>query len=473
MGWRGPQPRWGTPRRAERPSHGSLAVSVARLMGWDLYGWQRDAADISTEYNPRTRLPHYRTVGLSVARQNGKTTLVLVRVALQLIVPKSLVAYTAQDRNMARLKWLQYVEALMATPFRDRVKHVSRVNGSEALIMHNGSQFLIVTPGEGAGRSLSLDLAIIDEAAQHRDMTVVGALGPTTMTRPFAQVWLLSNAGTFDSAMWRHYTESGRAQVDNPLATLCWLEWAADDDVDVFDRVGWAEANPSMDLPGGVTSVALMDAAMTLPADTFRRENLNLWVGVSASGGIDQVAWAACRDDDAVPGDALALGLDFTPERDRGALVAAGDRDGRTPLDVIEAGSDLDRLVTRAGEVAARWEANIVIDRGGPAASAVPALERATAWGAGNHRVRLIGLPDLARACGDFYDAATHARLSHRGDFRLGDAVSAAAKRRVGDGWVWRRRGNAADITPVIAATLARWGVITAPAEPTGELRIY
>lgn len=448
-------PRYGTPRRRERPTRGGLMVAVGELLGWTLFGWQRLASEIAMEYDPRTKWPCYRSVGISVARQNGKTTLVLIRIALQLIVPRSTVAYTAQDRNIARFKWAEYVEILMSTPFASRVRRVSRINGSEALIMDNGSQFVIVTPGEKAGRSMSIDLAIVDEAFSQRDMALIGALGPTMSAKPFAQLYILSNAGTFESVLWRHYTDTGRAQVDNPLASLCWLEWAADENADVFDRQAWAEANPSMDQPGGVTSVALADAAMTLPGNTFLREHLNVWVDLAQLTGIDPVTWAACRDDDLRPQNDVALSLDFTPERDRGALVIVGDVDGRTPIEVIEHSHDLERVVSRAVDVGLRWDATVVVDRGGPAASTIPALEQAGV------RVRLISLPDFVRACGDFHDAAVHARLSHRGDYRLTDAVAGASKRKVGDAWAWKRRGTS-DITPLIAATLARWGVVAA-----------
>ena len=66
----------------------------------------------------------------------------------------------------------------MSTPFAERVRRVSRVNGNEALIMNNGSQYIIVTPNDKkAGRSLSLDLGIIDEAFAQTSLGLVGALG--------------------------------------------------------------------------------------------------------------------------------------------------------------------------------------------------------------------------------------------------------------------------------------------------------
>ena len=126
---------------------------------------------------------------------------------------------------------------------------------------------------------------------------------------------------------------------------------------------------------------------------------------------------------------------------------------------MIESTSDLELLVARTIEVATAHGAILVIDRGSPAASVIPALEKA------HVEVRLISLNDFAHACGEFHDAAVHANLSHRGDYRLTDAVAGASKRRVGDAWCWRRRGGA-DITPLVAATLARWGVVSAAELP-------
>ena len=209
----------------------------------------------------------------------------------------------------------------------------------------------------------------------------------------------------------------------------------------------------------------MSDAALTMDRSTFLREHLNIWTEANIATAIDAVTWAACRRDEVMPVAPVAFGLDFTPERDRGALAVAGMAQGHddlTAIELIEASSDLDRIVQRTAEVANQWNGIITLDRGSPASSAIPALERLTDDGAGHHRVRLIPLTDLVRACGDFHDAAVHARLSHRGDYRLTDAVTAATKRQVGEAWAWARRGNA-DISPLVAATLARWGLITTP----------
>jgi hypothetical protein len=458
-------PRWGTRRRIELPTRGPLDRRVAQLLGWRFFDWQTHVCNVAGEYDAVSKIPLYRTVGVGVARQNGKTTLVCARIARQLIPPRQTVAYTAQDRGLAKTKWDEHVDLLMSTPFADRVVRVDRTNHREMLVMENGSRYLPVTPStRKAGRSLSIDLAVVDEAHAHENMGVVSAIAPAMAAKPHAQIWLLSNAGDIKSGLWRHYTDVGRLEVENPASTMCWFEYAADPDADVYDHKAWSDANPSLGRPGGVLETALNDGALTMDRDTFLREHLNIWTVSNTITGIDAITWAACRRDDLLPKAPVAFGLDFTPERDRGALVVAGvssDPD-IAAIEVIESSSDLDRIVARAAEVANNWNGLITIDRGSPAASAIPALERMTDDGKGHHKVRLIPLTDLVRGCGDFHDAAVHCRLSHRGDYRLTDAVTSATKRQVGEAWAWARRGNA-DIAPLVAATLAHWGLVTHP----------
>jgi hypothetical protein len=461
------RPRFCTARRIERPTRGPLIAGVAKILGWTFFDWQSFAADVAMEYHALTKLPCYRTVGVDVARQNGKTTLVLARIASQLIMPKQTVAYTAQDRSLAVLKWSEHVGILRDTPFWDRVAFCQTGQHKEMLVMNNGSRYLPVTPSrKKAGRSLSLDLAVIDEAQAHESMAVVSALQPTMAAKLHAQLWILGCAGELTSELLNHYVKIGRLEVDNPASSLCWIEYSAEEDADVFDRKAWLDANPSLDLPNGVSSLYLSGTALTMDVDTFRREHLNIQPSATTQSGIDKVRWAACRNDKVVPGEHVAFSLDMTPEGDRGALVAASVVDALTPIEVLEAGSDIERLVARAIEVATNASAErrkkdravVVIDRANPAYSAVPALELAGV------AVRLIPSTEFGAACVEFFNAAKAATLTHNGDYRLTDAVEQATKRTMGDKWAWARRGSNADITCLCAATMARWGVLTTPA---------
>jgi hypothetical protein len=456
-------PTFDTKRSIERRTLGHAFDEVASVLGIALFLWQRLLADVALEVDPLTRALRYRTVGISIARQNGKTLLVIIRVALELVRPRRTVVYTAQDRNYARRQWEKHCDLLMSFPaFAREVREYVKANGRETLRMRNGSEYIIVTPNEDAARSLTVDLAIIDEAYAQQSMAVIGGITPTMVTRPSAQLWILSNAGTFTSTLFRHYTSVGREATENPRSRMCWFEWTTSLEADLLDIDSWADANPSQGLPGGPILSAMEAELIEVGEDTFRREHLNQWLDLGSLTGVDAVAWAACWDPTPPPAR-TTLSLDITPERDRGTLVAAGEiGPARTALEVIEHTADLARLTARTIQVAKRQRSIVVIDRASPAGACIPALERAKV------KVEMIAQPEMVRACGNFHDAVIAGLIGHRNDHRLTDAVLGATKRKVGDGWVWNRRGDL-DITPLTAATLARWGCLTI-AHPTPRI---
>ena len=66
----------------------------------------------------------------------------------------------------------------------------------------------------------------------------------------------------------------------------------------------------------------------------------------------------------------------------------------------------------------------------------------------------------MAIAFGVFYDSVLDERLRHLDQTELNYALSVARKRAIGDGGHgWSRRDSESNITPVVAATLALWGL--------------
>ena len=76
----GPTCRAGARRGSWTARHGGrLDRQVASCLGWDFFPWQTLRRRRRRRVRPATRkIPAYRTVGVGVARQNGKTTLVCV-----------------------------------------------------------------------------------------------------------------------------------------------------------------------------------------------------------------------------------------------------------------------------------------------------------------------------------------------------------------------------------------------------------
>ena len=86
------------------------------------------------------------------------------------------------------------------------------------------------------------------------------------------------------------------------------------------------------------------------------------------------------------------------------------------------------------------------------AASIVAELDRARVT------VDAVGAGDHARACGDVRrPARRRPTLAHRSQAVLDDAVAGAARRPLGDAWLWSRARSSVDISPLVAVTLAAW----------------
>ena len=443
-------PRWATSRTAA-DSHGGHLAKVAAALGWDLFAWQRLVADVALEH--LNGIYRYRTVGVSVGRQNGKTALAASRIALELLHPGHVVAFTAQDRNMARAKWEEHCELILDSSLAKRVRRVARANGQEALHMTNGAQYRVVTPNRKGARGLTLDLVVIDEALTH-DMTVIAALQPTMATKPNGQLWVLSNAGDAQSTMLAHYRNLGHQAQDGDEGRLCWMEWSpAEDKFDPLDPAVWRQAIPTLAEEAGVTLEAVAEAAATTEPELFAREWLNVWPALEAVAVIGMGDWEKLERADVLLGHQVILGVDISPNRDSASIAACGQQGAFTPVEVVDHRAHVGWVHDRIVELWGKWHAPVVIDGGAPAGSLIAPLEQAGV------QVVPLGMRDYARACGSFYDGVIDGTVTHLGDRLLTDAVGAASKRRLAEQWAWNRRSTV-DITPLVAATLARWGVV-------------
>ena len=454
--------RWATERNPDRLTHGAQLAKVAEQLGFELFEWQRQVADVALELNAEGHY-HYKNVGCSVGRQNGKTALAAIRAALELLKPNTTTIFTAQDRNAAKNKFNEHAELLLGTKFSKRVKKYVRANGQEALYMNNGSQYRIVTPNAQGARGLTVDLAIIDEALAH-DLRIIAALQPTMATKKSAQLWITSNAGGPYSTMLSHYRKLGHA--GNP--SLCWLEWAAAEECDIHDEQTWYEAIPTLGEEQGVTIEAVREAVQTTEPLIFMSEWLNIWHSLKSQTVIDPEQWAALQRDDIVIGSYVCFGIDVSPDRDRASIGAAGLAGAYTALEVIESENRIGWLKDRILQLHQKWRMPFVIDSGAAASSLIGELE------AEGVHVIPINMRQYGQACGSFYDAVQDGTISHMGDIRLQHAIEGATKRKLGEQWAWSRKtADNVDITSLVAVTLARYALTNNLANPTPKVAIH
>jgi phage terminase large subunit-like protein len=257
---------------------------VARGLGFrGLMAWQVQAFGTGTEIR-EDGLPAYRECVIEVPRQQGKSVGVLsLMLARALDVPGTMISYSAQTRLAGRRRMLDvWWPRMRRSPLARRVD-VRKGYGSEAFTFANGSLLMLASGTEASDHGDTLDLAVIDEAWAQRDATIEQALKPAMLTRPAAQLFILSTAGTEFSAYFRGKVDEGRARCETGLTgSSAYFGWSAEDDADPGDPATWRRCMPAL----GTTITEEVVAAdfETMDLAEFRRACLCQWPEVANPG---------------------------------------------------------------------------------------------------------------------------------------------------------------------------------------------
>lgn len=497
-------------------SLGYAAIEFAEdVCGIDLYPWQRWllihglelAPDLTVEtMNDRGRLDplfRFRKVVVLVARQNGKSTLSQVLSLFFLyVLGTSLVLGTAQDLDTAEEVWDGALDIIEETPeLAALADKPIRVNGKKTIRLLTGERYKVKAANRRAGRGLSGDLILLDELREHQSWDAWGAITKTTMARPAAQIWALSNAGDATSVVLRYLRKRAHEVLGDPdginakddpssllptdeelgdladLAdadgpdltaadfededdedTLGLFEWSAPPGCDVMDRNGWAMANPSLGY--GISERTLAGDAKGDPEWVFRTECLCQWSDGSLEGLFPPGAWEAQVDPGSKvnPGERIIACVTTAWDRGRTHVAIAGQReDGRIHIGIAASRPGTDWVIDwLKSDDAPPFESLVVQQRGAPESSLIEDLERAkipvTAWGGS----------DLAKAHGSFYDGVALGAAGvfrHRAQPILEVAVATATTKPMGESWVLDLRKSAADAAPLKAVIGAAWGL--------------
>jgi hypothetical protein len=455
------RPRWSSPRRPERPTYGPRVGQISRRLGRALLPWQQEFLDLALEVIPETGRLAYREVRLTVPRQSGKTTVMLPTSVWRATASRQLggrqrMLYAAQTREAAAEKWREdFLEDLKRSPamtgrFRARLS-----NGSEAVIYQDGSKFGPVATTETGAHGKTIDWGVIDEAFAQTDTRIEAAWGPAMITRPQAQLWVVSTAGTAASTYLRSKVDSGRQAAEQGLDTgVCYVEYSAPDDADMADPATWWECMPALGFTATEDAVRGERDRMESWAD-FCRAYGNQWTEQVLDTVIPIRVWRDCGD----PGSTIAgrpvLAFDVSPARSSAAIAAAGYRtDGRPHVEIVEQRAGTHWVIPRLAELVASHDPiAVVLDAAGPAGSLLPEYRRSIT----RPEPVVMTARDMTQACGALLDDATNDRLRHLSDPLLEQALAGAGRRILGDAWAWKRRTSTTDITPLVAATASLW----------------
>lgn len=448
-----------TPRISSAPDGASDTarelIDFAGSYGLDLDPWQRYVLEHSLRERGRDKWSAFE-VGVIVSRQNGKGALLEARELGGLfLLGEKLVIHTAHEFKTAAEGFVRvksYIDNY--DHLRRRVKLVRTGAGTESIELLNGNRLRFVARSAGSGRGFSGDCVLLDEAYALTDAHMA-ALLPTLSARPNPQVWYTSSAGTDESRVLRRVRERALARRAKKLA---YFEWSAAETAGSDEREAWADANPALGIRIGEEFIAAEREAMSEP--DFRRERLGIWAEDGDNWGISLATWSALTDPASRLADPVAFAIDMPWDRSSVTIAAGGLRDdGLRHGEIIQSRPGTGWVVRYVAERVSRWRpAAVVLDGNGPAASFAAELDRELS----PLRVPLvkIGGPELAQACGSFYDAVMNSELRHLDDEQLATSVAGARKSDRGDVWRWDRKDGRSDISPLMAVTMAIHGAV-------------
>lgn len=398
-----------------------------------------------------------KQIGVSAPRQNGKSQLIVARaLAGALLFEEKKIVISAHSQDTARETFSKFLEQIDESPeLAECIDKVMNALNREFIKFKNGAVIQFKARTVSGTRGFSSDCLLLDEA-QILGMPAWVSINSTMSARPNPQIWLLGTPPTPEDNG-EVFTSIRNSALGGTSKTLAWLEWSAlatDDPALVATR---AKANPAW--LTRINHEVVQGEYETYPPDRFALDRLGIWRSDQVIQLVPMDVWNNLAISAAeVPGsEPAAFAVDMSHNRDVAVGVcvlgardhlelAASDSVPGDTLGVVE------WLVARAGR-----KIPVVIDSMSPAASMVPALKE--------KRVNVVvtNASDMAKACGDWYDAVLEGRVTHFDQPALNSALIGARKRNIGlaGGWGLDRKNPETNLAPLVAVVLARFGATT------------
>lgn len=440
----------------------------AKLLGFDLFEQGLHVAGQILARNAQGE-PLYRQVAVMIPRRGTKTTSIwCTLIGLCQQNPGFRVVHTAQNGSMAATKMREIMTLLQNNGHDDGddgdgTVHLRWSNMKERIEFANGSVIWVVKPKASAFRSEAADVEFFDEAGELKPEDSLdlqaGAL-PLLDTRPMGQVIIAGTpAEEREGLLWDALGE-GRAGKES-----CGIvDYSVRDDEEgvLVDEEGNAtvveevlrRVHPGI---GTLTTYERIVSRLEKMGRTlWEREYLCRFPFNSTVSALDVEAWEACSVEGkpAVP-ERLALGFDIAPDDTSAALCAAWrDEDGKAHVFLLEhrvGGSAW--LPASAAKYAAKYNR-------APVAHDTIGANQASAERMGRQRPapRMMGrtIKQMMSAAQTFAAELRDGDMVHYGHGQLTAAVLGATWRDVNNsGRLFARKNSRADVSPLVAATVA------------------
>ena len=444
------------------PSKGQEMIDFATELGINLMEWQKFVCIHGHKVRADGRWAHSE-LGLIMARQQGKSTLMMLRILTGMFVWGEGLQLASAHRLTTSLETFRQIVALMeANPKLEKeVKKIRWQHGAEEIELFGNRRF-VVKAANNAARGLSKPETIhLDELREYKDEDAWSSMRYSMMAAKNPQVWIYSSAGDQHSVILNKLRERAlvSATTNDPIG---WFEWSAEPDAPILlpsGEMNWpafAQANPSL----GITiHPDNLKAVINDPPDIVRTEVLAQWVD-TINSAIDAQKWGLCQINPIPldPEKETWFGLDLSPDRKFGALVATqklpGEKFNLVLLHTWSNDYSINDLAV-ANDIAPyvrKYNVQTV------------AYSKRTAQAVASRLVPAgIPITDMdgaiyAESCDRWLGAINSHRLQHGGQDELTQQTLSAAKLPYGDGsWIIGRRASRVAVCAAVASALATY----------------
>ncbi len=482
----------------EDTSYGFLVAMFAEtVLGKPLDPWERWLAIHGGELLPDGR-PRFRKLLVIVARQNGKTHLLVVLSLFWLHIERlGMVLGTSSTLGYAIESWQKAVDIATTHPtlaeevpkkggvIRQRgIQTLTMVSTDEETGEVHKSRYQVAAANRRGGRSLTVDRYIADEIREHDSWDAWNAAYNAMNAVMDAQAWAISNQGDDRAVVLNSLREdvldaNGRLRppesIDPRMGLFEWSCLPTDDPEDIY---ALAQSNPN--LGWRVDPEALLAEARAAKRDGgqrltgFRTEVMCIRENV-LDPAIDAEAWPDCLD----PYDLMqqpnrpVFCFEVAENGLHATLYAATLLDdGRVAIDLVkewdgatctaELRRDLPVLAAQIKPRKVGWFPT------GPAAAVAAAMKRRRGGIARLSEIR----GEVTAVCMGYAEQVKTRSIAHSGDPLLTSQQEFTEKSWRGDAWVFTRRGTGpcdASYAAAGAVHLARTTPVRRRAAPEPE----
>lgn len=408
------------------------------------------------------------TIGIAKPRQNGKSYAARWY-AVDMALAGMRVLYSAHHSSttakMFKEMCAYFEDADNHPEIAAQVLHVSRARGYESIEIDGGGCIDFQTRTNAGGRGGTYDIIIVDEA-QELTYDQLEALLPTMSASGHEPQIIYIGTPPGPACLGTVFRDMHDKAHSGDPGSAWWLEWSVQadsiDGIDVNDKDLWYETNPAMGTR--IMERTVQNECDTMRRDGFARERLGWW---SPTAGrvvnvIGKRAWDALSTEQPPTDGKVAYGVRFAVDGSEVSLCAALEHDGHVHVEQVRRENASAGLTWIADFIAERKDRACicVIDGKSGVQALVDRLERMP-----KGYVHVASAADATSAATTLVDMVNESRLSwYAPQSDLRDSAVTSVRRNIGNSGSWGFGGE--NPTPVTAASLAVWGVMTARRDP-------